>query len=143
MVGIPTQERGNEKLFYGTLKMKKLILLLPLFLTACSANVAPVELSAQPEQRGFAAFATLSNSDDVIGAVSSVVYTKLAQYRYNAASLLRSKRITKIAAIRALERSDSIRSFLDNAVKNRDLQRIEQVRQSIMALESTLKENYL
>lgn len=104
--------------------MKKIILLIPLLmLFACTTD--PIELNATQSRQGMVSFATLSDSSDVIDASASVVYTRLAQYRFNAASLLRQKRITLDQAKLALKTSDDIRGYLDKGVETRNLLKIQ------------------
>jgi len=101
--------------------MKLLVSLFIASLLFACAVITPIELAADQSKTGFVSFATLSSQDDVIETSASVVYVKLAKYRYNAAALFRANRISLYQANKALTQSDQIRAALDKAVAKRSL----------------------
>lgn len=122
--------------------MKKLILLIPLLLLfACASEPRdPIELNVVQSSSGMVAFATLSDSNDAMEASASVVYTRLAQYRFNAASLLRQKRISLDQAKLALKTSDYIRAYLDDAVEAKNLLKIQSANKKITTAAKQLEQ---
>lgn len=101
--------------------MKLLVSLFIVALVAACAVATPIELAADQFKTGFVSFATLSSTSDAVELNSSVVYVKLAKYRYNAAALFRANRISLHQANNALTQSDKIRAALDKAVAKRSL----------------------
>lgn len=89
-----------------------------LLLVGCN-NPKTTAITAAPVEPGIMAFATLSDSGDVVDMSASVVYTKLGLFRYRVAHALR----TGVISIRQAEdwqtTADAIRRKLDTARADR------------------------
>ena len=98
-------------------------------LLGCS-NQEPMPLKANAQSKGLVAFGTLSSADP-IEAASSVVYTQLSRYRNDVSKLLRARKITRDRAIIARTTSLEIQKYLDAAVMQRNVLKIQSASKQI------------
>jgi len=120
-------ERINTKIKRGF--MRFIIFAAFVLLLGCS-NQEPMPLKANAQSKGLVAFGTLSSADP-IEAASSVVYTQLSRYRNDVSKLLRARKITRDRAIIARTTSLEIQKYLDAAVMQRNVLKIQSASKQI------------